>query len=399
MTSPPEDTTTVRVLYSDLHGVARGKDVPAEELERIAERGLCFCAAVMSTDLRHTPVLGGEAGYPDLHAFPDLDTLVSLPWEPGVAACLADLRPAEGGAADRRPARPRPPRRRAVRGAGAAARSSAPSSSSSSLNPDGTRLVDRLSMVYTVGPQVDPGGIVRTLTEQLAAIGMGAFAINHEYMNSQYEINLIHSDALDAADRAFRLKAAVKDVAALQRAGRDVHGQAVQRPGRLGHAPAPLAGARRRERVRHRRRAAEPVRRGHPAPRRRAHGDPEPDDQRLPAPGPGLARADPRRLGARQPRDVHPHPARARLRIARRGPLGRRRREPVPGHRRAAAGRPPGHQGGAGAAAARRGRRLPRRGPRPAAARRRSRRRWTRWRPTTCSPTRSAPRSSPRSWP
>ena len=70
-------------------------------------------------------------------------------------------------------------------------------------------------MVYTVGPQVDPGGIVRTLTEQLAAIGMGAFAVNHEYMNSQYEINLTHSDAVDAADRAFRLKAAVKDVAAL----------------------------------------------------------------------------------------------------------------------------------------------------------------------------------------
>jgi glutamine synthetase len=34
-------------------------------------------------------------------------------------------------------------------------------------------------------------------------------------MNSQYEINLQHGEALDAADRGFRLKAAVKDVAAL----------------------------------------------------------------------------------------------------------------------------------------------------------------------------------------
>ena len=33
-------------------------------------------------------------------------------------------------------------------------------------------------------------------------------------MNSQYEINLRHTDALRAADRAFRLKAAVKDIAA-----------------------------------------------------------------------------------------------------------------------------------------------------------------------------------------
>jgi glutamine synthetase len=43
---------------------------------------------------------------------------------------------------------------------------------------------------------------------------MEAFAFNHEYMNSQYEINLRHADALTAADRAFRLKSAVKDVAA-----------------------------------------------------------------------------------------------------------------------------------------------------------------------------------------
>ena len=33
-------------------------------------------------------------------------------------------------------------------------------------------------------------------------------------MNSQYEINLRHTEALLAADQAFRLKAAVKDIAA-----------------------------------------------------------------------------------------------------------------------------------------------------------------------------------------
>ena len=43
--------------------------------------------------------------------------------------------------------------------------------------------------------------------------GLGAFAAAHEYGLSQWEINLHHSDALDAADRAFRFKAAVKDLA------------------------------------------------------------------------------------------------------------------------------------------------------------------------------------------
>src|SRR5262249_62187281 len=45
-------------------------------------------------------------------------------------------------------------------------------------------------------------------------LGLRAFAANHEFMNAQYEINLKHSDALDACDRAFMLKAAVKELAA-----------------------------------------------------------------------------------------------------------------------------------------------------------------------------------------
>src|SRR6202021_1173555 len=67
---------------------------------------------------------------------------------------------------------------------------------------------------YTVGELADPGGLVRRMTEQLDEIGLGVFAVNHEFMNSQYEINLRQSDALDAADRAFRLKTSVKDIAA-----------------------------------------------------------------------------------------------------------------------------------------------------------------------------------------
>jgi glutamine synthetase len=88
-----ESVTCVRVLYPDLHGVARGKDVPIGEFERAIEHGLAFCSAVMGTDLRHTPVVGGEEGYPDLIAFPDLSTMTLVPWEPGVACCIADLHP------------------------------------------------------------------------------------------------------------------------------------------------------------------------------------------------------------------------------------------------------------------------------------------------------------------
>jgi glutamine synthetase len=211
--------TSVRVLYPDLHGIARGKDVPIQQFDGVVEHGLCFCAAVMGTDLRHTPVVGGEAGYPDLIVRPDLATMVTLPWEPGVACCLANIEPAQAGTAvcD--------PRGALARAVATVAELGFEPIVGPELEfflivrdpaaPNGIRRhVDNLSMVYTVGPLADPQGLVRRMTEQLAAIGLDVFAMNHEFMNSQYEINLRHSGALDAADRAFRLKAAVKDIAA-----------------------------------------------------------------------------------------------------------------------------------------------------------------------------------------
>jgi glutamine synthetase len=221
---PPElsdaSVTTVRVIYPDLHGVPRGKDVPLSEFDRISDHGLGFCAAVMSTDLRHTPVLGGEIGYPDLIARPDLASMTLLPWEPGVACCIADVHPVAKGSIA--PADPRGAVRRAV--AAYEELDLAPVVGPElefflcvrdAEAPGGLRrYVDNLSMVYTVGPQADPRGIVRQMTEALAGMGMGTFAGNHEFMNSQYEINLRHAPALVAADRAFRLKAAVKDIAA-----------------------------------------------------------------------------------------------------------------------------------------------------------------------------------------
>jgi hypothetical protein len=169
---PPElsdpSVTSVRVLYSDLHGIARGKDVPIGEFDRAADHGLAFCSAIMGTDLRHTPVVGPEIGYPDLRAVPDLSTLKAVPWEPGLLACLADLHPVTPGSA------PPPDPRGALKRAIAAYEELG-------LEPivgpelefflcvrdeNGVRrYVDNLSMVYTVGPQADPKGVVRQIAE------------------------------------------------------------------------------------------------------------------------------------------------------------------------------------------------------------------------------------------
>src|SRR5262249_46363536 len=78
------------------------------------------------------------------------------------------------------------------------------------------RYVDELSRVYTVGPISDPRGIVLDMLYACDQLDLRVFAANHEFMNSQYEINIEHSAAVDAADRAFLLKTTVKELAARQ---------------------------------------------------------------------------------------------------------------------------------------------------------------------------------------
>jgi glutamine synthetase len=216
----PATATTVRVLFPDLHGVARGKDIPVGEFHRILDHGICFCSSVMGTDLRHTPVVGGEEGYPDMRAVPDAATLLPVPWEPGVYTVIADLE--RVGDERPEPTDPRGVLRRAVSEFEAIGYSPVVGPelefflcrSDGGTPPRISRYMDRLSMVYTVGPQADPDGIVRKLTENLSELGLETFAVNHEFSNSQYEINLREAPALVAADRAFLLRSAVKDVAA-----------------------------------------------------------------------------------------------------------------------------------------------------------------------------------------
>ena len=69
---------SVRLQYADLHGIARGKDIPMWVFGDALEDGIAFVEAIMTVDLRHTVVAGFEAGFPDLVARPDL---AAFPWQ------------------------------------------------------------------------------------------------------------------------------------------------------------------------------------------------------------------------------------------------------------------------------------------------------------------------------
>lgn len=75
------------------------------------------------------------------------------------------------------------------------------------------RYANELGNVYVVGRKGDPQGLLLHMLRQLRDAGLHVTAANHEFSPGQFEINLGHSDVVDAADRSFRLKSAVQEIA------------------------------------------------------------------------------------------------------------------------------------------------------------------------------------------
>lgn len=211
----------VRIGYSDLIGTDRGRDILVNRFARTVADGVAFCRSVYAT----TPmgdvvdIAGGlEAGLPDVVAFPDVSTLQPVPWEPGVAHCIADVFNPDGSSSQESP---RSVLKRVVtRFAELGMRPIAgPELEFYLLEPDessGTgwkRYGEATGNVYVAGLKGDPENTLLRTLRQLSAYGLEVVAANHEFSSGQFEINLWHSEALDAADRAFRFKAAIQELA------------------------------------------------------------------------------------------------------------------------------------------------------------------------------------------
>jgi glutamine synthetase len=209
----------VRVSYPDLIGVDRGRDVLVEELATATGHGLAFCRAVYHTspvgDV--VPVTGGlDAGLPDIVVRPDLATLTPLPWEPNAAWCLGDASLPGGEPA---PEDPRGVTRRVAERFGELGLTPVCGPELEFFvcepGPDGQwrRYANDLGNVYVVGRKGDPQGLLLHMLRQLRDAGLHVTAANHEFSPGQFEINLGHSELTDAADRSFRLKSAVQEIA------------------------------------------------------------------------------------------------------------------------------------------------------------------------------------------
>jgi len=210
----------VRVSFSDLIGVDRGRDVLIEELRTALGHGLAFCRAVYHTTPTGdvVPVAGGiDAGLPDITVRPDLSTLTPMPWEPDTLWCVGDAFLPEGGHA---PESPRAVVRRVSERLASLDLHAiiGPELEFFVLEPDGgtpaqyRRYADATGNVYVVGRKGDPKGLLLKMLRYLRDAGLRVTAANHEFSGGQFEINLTHSELVDSADRAFRLKSAVQEI-------------------------------------------------------------------------------------------------------------------------------------------------------------------------------------------
>ena len=148
--------------------------------------------------------------------FTSFDTIRAIPWAPGVAYGIADIDNPDGTPNQ---ISPRGVLRHVIakyKELGLIPIIGPELEFYMAHRPDGTwqRILNKTGRVYQTGSIVDPDGNFLHLMRMADRLNIGAFAGNHEFCPSQYEINLWHGEALDAADRCFLLKTTVKDVLA-----------------------------------------------------------------------------------------------------------------------------------------------------------------------------------------
>jgi glutamine synthetase len=189
------------VQFVDLHGSAKVKMVPREQLDAVADTGAGFAGGAVWG-------MGQNAASHDMMARIDLSTCTRVPWAPGLARFASDLY------VDGQPFAycPRVNLKRVLaelRGAGYVFNVGVePEHFLIARSADG-RIVpwDPAAVDTLAKPCYDFKGLsaafeyLRDMNEALRALGWGAYQCDHEDANGQYEINFRYADALTTADR------------------------------------------------------------------------------------------------------------------------------------------------------------------------------------------------------
>ena len=91
----------VKIAFTDIDGILRGKYISSEKFLSVVETGLSFCNVIFGWDAGdiaydNVPYTGWHTGYPDAPAVLDLNTFRKIPWENDVPFFLGEFTDAAG---------------------------------------------------------------------------------------------------------------------------------------------------------------------------------------------------------------------------------------------------------------------------------------------------------------
>lgn len=220
---------TVLLAITDMQGRLQGKRMVAQHfVDDIAEEGAEGCNYLLAVDVEMNTVEGyemasWEGGYGDFQMVPDLSTLRTVPWQPGTAVCLADVRWGDGSdvAPSPRQVLRRQLDRLAERGWTCNAATElefmvfrtgyedAWKQAYRDLVPANLYNVD-YSILGTA--RVEP--LLRRIRNEMLAAGMPVEDSKGECNLGQHEVNIRYGDALTTADQHVVYKNGAKEIAA-----------------------------------------------------------------------------------------------------------------------------------------------------------------------------------------
>lgn len=216
----------VKVAVADIDGILRGKYLHKDKFLSAAEGGFGFCNVVFGWDSSdvcydNTNYTGWHSGYPDALARVDLSTFRKVPWDGDVPFFLADF---EAGSGDPLGVCPRQLLKTVIARAKSAGFTPACGMEFEWFNFKETSQ-SLAEKKYTSPEPLTPGmfgySVLRTiqnqpyfaaLMDETRAFGIPIEGLHTETGPGVFEAAILHSNALEAADRAVLFKSAAKEI-------------------------------------------------------------------------------------------------------------------------------------------------------------------------------------------
>ena len=217
----------VKIAFSDIDGILRGKYISAEKFLSVLENGLGFCDVIFGWDAGdtlydNTRYTGWHSGYPDCPAVVDINTFRKIPWENDVPFFIGELMDPKGNPS---PVCPRQLLKKIV--SESVKQGFLPFFSQefewyNFAETPQTANEKQFKNLTPLTPGMFGYSILRSslenpyftdLFESLAKFNVPLEGLHTETGPGTYEAAIVYASILEAADRAILFKTAVKEIA------------------------------------------------------------------------------------------------------------------------------------------------------------------------------------------